>query len=202
MPTTRIFNALSGRVIAAVMARANRDAEHEAIGILDPAPDHTVVAIGIGPGVGVHALAQRVRTVVGIDPSPAMIAATQRRCRCAIHAGIVELGLTDAAAIPLATASADGAVAVNSIQLWTPVERSIAEVARVLRPGAMLVTLTHDWAIRRSCGVDVDTWVDQTTTLCARHGLTHVDTRRARAEHGRSVVFTACRTGEARPTRP
>lgn len=195
MTTHNLFDGLAGRAVAKVMARSNRDAELEAIDVLNPSADDLVVAIGVGPGVGVEALAGRVRSVLGIDPSAVMIEEATRRCRGLIDAGIVQLGRRDAADIPLPDGSADGAVAVNSIQLWEPLDVSIAEVARVLRPGGRLVTLTHDWAIRRSHNSDIETWFAETSAVCARHSLVSTECRRAHAEGGRSVVFTARRAG-------
>lgn len=185
-----MFEGLSGRAAAKVMARSNRDTELEAIKILDPSPGDLVVAIGIGPGVGVRALSDRVRTVVGLDPSQAMIDDASRRCRDGIDAGVVHLYRTGAALIPVPDAGADGAVAANSIQLWEPLDASLAEVARVLGLGGRLVTLTHDWAIRRSCGIDAEAWVERMTDLCAQHGLVDAESHRAIAEGGRSVIFT------------
>jgi ubiquinone/menaquinone biosynthesis C-methylase UbiE len=190
MCKTDMFKGLAGRAVAKVMARSNRDTELEAIEILDPSPGDVVVAIGIGPGVGVRALSTRVRTVVGIDPSQVMIDEASRRCRDGIDAGFVQLHRTDAAAIPVSDSGADGAVAVNSIQLWDPLDASLAEIARVLRPDGRLVTLTHDWAIQRSCRTGVEAWVERTTELCAQHGLVAAESRRAVAEAGRSVIFT------------
>lgn len=190
MSNNNMFERLSGMAVAKVMARANRGAELEAIEILHPSRDDLVVAIGVGPGVGVQAISSRVRTVVGIDPSQAMIDDASRRCRDGIAAGVVELHRTDAAAIPVPDSSADGAVAVNTIQLWDALDESLAEVARVLRPGARLVTLTHDWAIQRSCGLNAEAWLQQTSALCAQHNLIDAQSRRAVAERGRSVVFT------------
>lgn len=189
-----MFEGVAGRAAAKVMARSNRDAELEAIDILDPGHDDCVVAIGIGPGVGVHALSTRVRSVLGVDPSHVMIEEARRRCSSGIRAGIVELAVSNAARIPLPDESAHGAIAVNSVQLWAPFDSSVAEVARVLRPNGRLVTLTHDWAIRRSRETDIDRWVDVATETCARYGLVDPACYRARAEHSRAVVFTVRRT--------
>ena len=187
------FDGMTGRATAKVMARMNRDAETEAVELLGPAPGDRVLAIGIGPGVGVAHLAGSVDgvTVVGIDPSAAMLAEAGRRNRRWIDAGRVELVRTTADALPGRDASFDGAVAVNSIQMWEPLDASLREVSRVLRPGARLVAITHDWAIERSTGRDPQAWFDWAAETCGRCGLDAPRTWRARAEGGKAVAFEA-----------
>ena len=149
-----------------------------------------VVAIGVGPGVGVELLARQVARVVAVDPSAVMVDETIRRNRRTIDANLVEVVRTDAADLPLGAAQADGAVAVNSIQLWEPLAASLAEVARVLRPGGRLVTLTHDWAIERNTRRSPDAWAEWVRELATPVGLTDLTYRRAQAERGRSVTLT------------
>jgi len=186
------FDGAAGLVTARIMAVMNRDAELEAVGILAPHPGDRILAIGIGPGVGIGHLISSAEglTVVGVDPSVVMLTAARQRNRPAIESGAVTLVQTTADALMWGDASFDGAVAVNSLQLWEPLEASLAEVARVLRPGARLVTLTHDWAVERSTGRTPDSWADYIGELGERFGLTELATWRARAEHGRSVVVT------------
>jgi SAM-dependent methyltransferase len=180
------------------MARQNLDAEREAIGVLDPHPTDRVVAIGVGAGVGVELLARRVAWVFAVDPSRVMVGETTRRNRQAIDAGQVVVARSGADRLALPDGDADGAVAVNSIQLWEPLTDSLAEVARVLRPGARLVTLTHDWAIERSTGRSVDGWLEHVDGEAASVGLTGLRSWRAAAEGGRSVVLELTRTGAGR----
>jgi SAM-dependent methyltransferase len=127
--------------------------------------------------------------VVAVDPSAVTVEETLRRNRQAVDAGTVEVARTDATHLPVPTGGADGAIAVNSIQLWQPLDDSLAEVARVLRPGGRLVTLTHDWAIERSTGRAPDAWADWVSTLAAPVGLAEPRCWRAKAEKGRSVAL-------------
>jgi ubiquinone/menaquinone biosynthesis C-methylase UbiE len=180
-------------VTARVMARANREAETEAVAELDPAPDAQVLAVGFGAGIGIEQLVERLPrgSVGGIDPSATMLRQATRRNREAVTAGRVELRLSTADAIPWPDASFDGIVAVNNLHLWEPIESSIAEIARVLRREGRLVTFTHDWAITRRTGRAVDDWQAQMAALCRRHGLVDAHCWRGRAEKGRSVAFSA-----------
>ena len=177
------------------MARRNLDAEREAIDLLDPRPTDRVVAIGVGAGAGVELLARRVAWVFAVDPSRVMVAETTNRNRVAIEAGRVVVARSTAARLGVADGDLDGAIAVNSIQMWEPLADSLAEVARVLRPGALLVTLTHDWAIERSSGRSVDGWLEHLEGLATAAGLGGLRSWRAKAEGGRSVAVELARTG-------
>ena len=92
-----------------------------------------------------------------MDPAQPMVRAATTRNRDGVARGQVHLELATAADLSWGAATFDGALAVNSIQMWEPLDRSLAEVARVLRPGSRLVTLTHDWALRRD-HPPVDAW--------------------------------------------
>lgn len=181
-----LFDGPLGLITARIMARHNLAAEREAIETLAPAPEDSVLAIGFGPGAGVAELAPRVASVGGVDPSWAMVTIARRRVR----AGQVRLERGTADRIPWPDNSFDGAIAVNSIMFWRPLDASVAEVARVLRPGAALVTLTHDWAVARQ-GRTVEGWLADTTAALAAGGFTEVRNWRAKAEDGRSVALTA-----------
>jgi ubiquinone/menaquinone biosynthesis C-methylase UbiE len=181
------FDGPLGFVAARFMVQGNTEAEHEAVEVLAPVRDDAVLAIGFGPGVGVAELARRAASVGGVDPSRAMVTLARRRNR---SAGVrLERGTADR--IPWPDNSFDGAVAVNSIMLWRPLDDSVAEVARVLRPGALLVTLTHDWAVARGKGETLDGWLAATTSALAASGFTDVTNWRAKAERGRSVGLSA-----------
>lgn len=83
MKPAQMFEGPAGRVTAMVMARRNRAAEREAVDVLDPSPGASVLAIGIGPGLGVELLAERLGrgNIAGIDPSEVMVREARRRCR-------------------------------------------------------------------------------------------------------------------------
>ena len=190
--TIRSFDGPAGTVAAKVMARMNRGAEVAAVETLAPGPHDTVLAIGFGPGVGVELLAARLvgGRVVGVDPSGVMMREATRRNARFIDHGKVQLHRAGVQAIPVSDASCDGAIAVNSAQLWQPFADGVAEVARVLRPGARLVTLTHDWALEKQAG-RVDAWLESARETLERHGFTEIEHWRAHVERGRSITLCA-----------
>jgi SAM-dependent methyltransferase len=188
------FDGPAARMMAKHLEH-NRDAEAEAIEELAPGADDHVLAIGFGPGIGIELLAPRVAKVTGIDPSKGMVKIASKRNRAAIAAGRVELVRASADSLPWDDATFDGVLTVNTIQLWDPFEPSVAEVARVMRPGARLVSYTHDWAIERFGGIAVDAWAERTAGICARHGLVEPRHWNGRAEDGGIVAFVVRRVG-------
>ncbi len=187
------FEGTSGRLAGAVMARLNRDMEDAAVDELDPAPTDRVLAVGFGPGVGIAALTPRLPTgfVGGIDPSSAMVEQARRRNRAAVNEGRVELAATGADTIPWPDAMFDGAVAVNSIKLWQPFDASLHEIARVLAPGASLVTVTHCWAVEKRA--PVSDWVNTTTAALHERGFNDVTHRSEPFRSGEGLVLRARR---------
>jgi ubiquinone/menaquinone biosynthesis C-methylase UbiE len=176
------------------MARMNRAAEAEALEMLAPAPDASVLAVGFGPGVGLALLADRltVGRVVGVDPSGTMLKTATRANRTAIAAGRVELRQARADATGAPDATFDGAVAVNSLQLCAPFAATAGELARVLKPGARLVSLTHDWALARHGG-SAEAWLAEARAALAAAGFVELRDFRGQAEKGRIVALTAQR---------
>ena len=186
------FDGWLGWIAARVMARGNADMEAQAIERLAPAPDHAVLELGFGPGVGIALLDARVPggRVAGVDPSGEMLRVAERRNREAIRAQRVELVRAAASALPWPDASFDGAIAVNCAQLWDPFVDSAREIARVLRPGAQLVTLTHAWAARRHAPSEA-AWLAYARAGLAAAGFTAVQDWRGRARTGATLGLAA-----------
>ncbi|WP_086824989.1 class I SAM-dependent methyltransferase [Allokutzneria sp. NRRL B-24872] len=197
----RIFEGILGRITALIMARSNRAAEAEAVAELDPRAHHRVLVVGFGPGVGLRLLDERLPEghIAGVDPSEVMLRSATRRNGRAVADGRMELRQARADALPFPDADFDGVITVNTIQFWEPLAASVAEVARVLRPGGRLVAYTHDWAITRVTGKDVETWAHDTAEVCARAGLGAARHWRARAEKGKSIAFSARKTEQEPP---
>jgi ubiquinone/menaquinone biosynthesis C-methylase UbiE len=185
------FDGTAGRLSGPLMARMNRDMELAAIEELAPAPDASVLALGFGPGVGVAELAQRlpIGVVGGVDPSAAMLQQARRRNLSAVECGQVTLERSTAASIPWPDGTFTGALAVNSIQLWDPLEPSLREVVRVLAPKGRLVAITHVWALEKRFALEQ--WASATADLLAAAGFDDISHRTAPFRSGKGLVLRA-----------
>jgi len=105
----------------------------------DGFPDGPVIDLGCGPAQVSQYLIGRGRHVIGIDFSPAMLATA---AKLVPQAGLVA---ADLLALPLRDASCAAVVASYSLhhlpKAWLP--GALAGIRRVLRPGAVLVIVTH-----------------------------------------------------------
>jgi len=189
--TAATFEGTAGRLAGAVMARLNRDMERAALDELAPGPDDAVLAVGFGPGVGIAELVARHPgcLVAGVDPSPTMVAQARRRNRAAIDAGRVVLARAGVEAIPWPDGAFGGVVAVNSMQLWQPLDDALHEVARVLAPGGALVAVTHAWAIEKQA--PLQEWTTALLPRLERCGLVDVTHRTAGFRSGPGLVLHA-----------
>ena len=108
-----------------------------------------VLDLSCGTGVVTRAIAARDRfsgTVTGIDQSPEFIAAAER---LAADAGVghrVEFVVGDAHELDLPAASFDAAVAHTLISHVRDPLAVLAEAARVIRPGGVVVVFDGDYA--------------------------------------------------------
>jgi ubiquinone/menaquinone biosynthesis C-methylase UbiE len=183
------FDGTAGRLSGPLMARMNRDMELAAIDELAPAPDASVLAIGFGPGVGVTELAERLPSGVvgGVDPSAVMLQQARRRNQSAVECGQVTLEHGTADSIPWPDGTFTGALAVNSIQFWDPLDASVREVVRVLAPAARLVSITHVWAIEKR--TPLEQWLKAAAELLAAAGFDDIVHRTAPFRSGQGLVL-------------
>jgi len=132
-----LANGPVGWVIAKLMPVGEAGVYTAVAEVVDLQPDDELLDIGCGPGAFLVAKAQHVRRVVGLDPSPTMLHAAERRLADRIAAGTARLVAGSAAELPFG----DGEfTAVTAI--FAPL--SHAEAFRVLRPGGRLVHLDND----------------------------------------------------------
>lgn len=99
----------------------------------------TVLDVACGAGLALSWLdPARLARYVGVDSSPAMLAAAERAARRRGFAG-VELHLGDACSVPMADSSADAALVYNALHCVEDPTGVVAEAARCLKPGALLM---------------------------------------------------------------
>jgi ArsR family transcriptional regulator len=116
-------------------------------------PEWTVADLGCGTGALAAELAPRVRGVIAVDQSPAMLRAARRRLAPHRNVTFHEARLE---ALPLGDASCDAAVAALVLSYVDDPAPALREAARILRPGARLVVLEAarhgDEGLRRRMG--------------------------------------------------
>lgn len=96
-----------------------------------------ILEIGPGPGVLYRTLAARHAFTAALDLSPRMLAQAQRRLRAAgLPSGLVR---GNAVRLPFAAESFDGIVLTFTFSAIPQGQAAIDEMARVLRPGGVIV---------------------------------------------------------------
>ncbi len=192
------FDGLVGRISGSVMARLNRDMERAAVGELNPSPNDSVLAIGFGPGVGIESLADVLPTglAAGIDPSATMNKLARRRNRQGIDSGRIVLRIASAEVIPWPDDTFDGIIAANSAQFWRPLDAAVGEVARVIRPGGSLVTITHAWAIEKVS--PIPEWIERVSSLLTERRFSAISSHMQTFRSGRGLILRAVAFGEQR----
>ncbi|WP_116450760.1 class I SAM-dependent methyltransferase [Blastococcus litoris] len=135
-----------GRLVGRILNRRNAPAVQAAVDALEVRPGAVLADLGFGGGVGLALLLRRLDgvdrssgSVQGVDVSETMLAAASRRFRSAVASGRLRLHLAPVQALPMADASVDAAITLNTIYFVPDLQAAFREVHRVLRPGGRLV---------------------------------------------------------------
>ena len=148
LPTAGMYDALVASVLSGLYERV---ADEVAASL----PTGTILEIGSGPGRLAVLLAHKVPglKVTGIDISPEMVERAARRVEGAGLGERVRFEVGDVGALPFPDASFDGAVSTLSLHHWPDPARGLAEIHRVLKPGAeaRIYDLAH-WLWRPARG--------------------------------------------------
>ena len=128
--------------------------KRESYGLLGAAPGRRFLDVGCGLGDDAAAMAGLVTpggAVVGVNGSRAMIEAARGR-----HGGVEGLSfeVADAADLPFDDASFDACRIDRVLQHIADPAPVVREMARVLRPGGVLVAYDNDWETLTVAPVD------------------------------------------------
>src|SRR5579863_8354995 len=119
-----------------------------------PAAEGRVLEIGIGSGLNLPFYTQKAERVIGLDPSPKLLAMVRQAGRPI--SGLVELVEGSAEAIPLDDRSVDTVVTTWTLCTIPDAPGSLREMYRVLKPGGRLLFVEHG----RSPDLRVRWWQD------------------------------------------
>jgi SAM-dependent methyltransferase len=168
-----------------------------AVELLLPQGPRMILDIACGTGIVTRRLLRPERTVVGVDRSPGMLGLAGQR----VPGGVVR---GDARWLPLASDGVDAVVIVWLLHLLPDPALVLAEAARVLRPGGVLITTVD----KNDAYFVEDSDVAQVTAQLRRQYAPRVPDRSARvlgwaAERGLGIAGqTAFRgTGQGRSPR-
>ncbi|HVW41222.1 MAG TPA: class I SAM-dependent methyltransferase [Amycolatopsis sp.] len=142
---------------------ARARAAADAIERMLPAATRGVLDVACGTGIVTARLVRPGRTVYGTDRSHGMLAVAARRLPGRVVRG-------DATALPFRAGSLDAVVMIWLLHLLPETGPAIAEAARVLRPGGVLVT-----TVDKNAGVPGRSASDRFDIVAGqaqRHGLT------------------------------
>ena len=138
---------LAGHLVGVMMNRRNRRTITAAVDSLSPAPGAVIADIGFGGGLGIGLLLNRAGTsgrVHGIDVSTTMLDRAARRFRGEIADGRLTLHAASLTDLPLANASLDGAMTVNTMYFIDDLMRAFSELGRALKASGQAVVGVAD----------------------------------------------------------
>jgi ubiquinone/menaquinone biosynthesis C-methylase UbiE len=162
-----------------------------------PAAEGRVLEIGIGSGLNLPFYSRNVARVIGLEPSPRLLAMARRVKRAGN--GSLEFIEGSAEAIPLADASVDTVVTTWTLCSIPDALRALRDVRRVLRPRGRLLFVEHG----RAPDPNVIWWQDRLTPAWKRlGGGCHLNRAIGTLIEGAGFQFDRLQTGYMRGPKP
>jgi ubiquinone/menaquinone biosynthesis C-methylase UbiE len=160
-----------------------------------PAAEGRALEIGVGSGLNLPFYSQHVRQVIGLEPSPKLIALARRAPR-ASTAQFIE---GSAEEIPLNDGTIDTVVMTWTLCSIPDASRALGEIRRVLKPGGHLLFAEHG----RAPEPNIARWQDRLTPIwkCCAGGC-HLNRAVGSLIEAAGFAFDRCETGYMRGPRP
>ena len=155
-----------------------------------------VLEIGVGSGLNFSFYRKEADTVIGLDPSPRLLAMARRRAAAAgVRAIFVQASAT---AIPLADNAVDTIVMTWTLCSIPDPFTALREMRRVLKPGGMLLFVEHGL----SPELGVERWQHWLTPIWRRiSGGCHLDRKMDNLVRDAGFELSEIRTKYARGPR-
>jgi phosphatidylethanolamine/phosphatidyl-N-methylethanolamine N-methyltransferase len=125
-----------------VFGSFNRSAIRKAVDLINTLPPGRILELGVGTGIALP-LYKTEHRVVGIDLSPDMLERARRRVTQEKLKAVEALHEMDAARLTFPDGSFDAATAMFVITVVPQTDRTLAELARVVKPGGKIVIVSH-----------------------------------------------------------
>jgi ubiquinone/menaquinone biosynthesis C-methylase UbiE len=149
-----------------------------------------VLEIGMGSGLNLPFYGQKVRRVIGVEPSAPLVRIAEEGARRVSVP--VDFLLISAEELPLPDSSVDTAVTTWSLCTIPDPVKALREVRRVLRSSGQLIFVEHGLAPESG----VATWQNRLTPLCCRcAGGCHLNRPIADLVREAGFVITNLQTG-------
>jgi ubiquinone/menaquinone biosynthesis C-methylase UbiE len=162
-----------------------------------PAAEGRVLEIGIGSGHNLPFYSQSVQQVIGLDPSPKLLAMARR----VKHSGSRPVEFLEASAenIPLEAGTVDTVVTTWTLCSIPDVAQALREMHRVLKPRGRLLFVEHG----RAPDPNVVWWQDRLTPMWRRcGGGCHPNRAIGQLIEGAGFQFDRLETGYMRGPKP
>jgi ubiquinone/menaquinone biosynthesis C-methylase UbiE len=148
------------QIVPFLISRSMRQANFAVYrGRVVPAAEGRVLEIGVGSGLNLPFYSRNVERLIGLDPSPRLLAMARRSEPA--KAESVEFVEGSAAAIPLDDASVDTIVMTWTLCSIPDARQALQEMRRVLRPGGRLLFVEHG----RAPDPKVEWWQNRLTPI-------------------------------------
>jgi ubiquinone/menaquinone biosynthesis C-methylase UbiE len=171
------------------------DANDRALEKLDLTQPRTVLDVGFGQGRTAAILVRAGHNVIGVDPSPTMVSQATARNRAACRDGRAVLRHGDGVTIPFPDNTADAALTVHTIYFMPDPAATIADIARVLKPGATLAiacrTLDDETPSWMDPGVYRIRSIDEINGMLTAAGLQTIEHERGDESKHSTHLFVA-----------
>ena len=106
---------------------------------LDISPDDVILDVGCGGGINLNRMAQSAKKVYGIDYSAESVNLSREVNKHLIVEDRVEVLEGNVLNLPFEDNTFDIVTAFETVYFWPDIEKSFAEIKRVLKPGGMFL---------------------------------------------------------------